>query len=176
MELPPRGIYTFVLLAVALSGCSSEKSTPTAALSNLSSASSVEPAAGVGNDGILRVRYPVAEGQTIREARILLNFELDGRNACYVYYTAAENAFLLIDDSGMKSNKAGSGATVIENSQCALDISRSSGRAENSGVDLTLALKFKPAFAGGKQVFLYAETSGGANTGLILRGSWNVTF
>ena len=175
MQLRPRAIYAIVLLAVGLSGCGSEKATPSA-LSNLSSASSVEPAAGVGNEGILRVQYPVAAGQTIREARVLLNFQLDGRNACYVYYTRAENAFLLIDDSGMKPNKAAAGATVIENSQCSLDISRSSARAESNGVTLNLALKFKPAFAGGKQVFLYAETSDGANTGLILRGSWNVTF
>ena len=168
-------MYTIVLLVVGLSGCGSEKSTP-AANPNLSSTSSVEPAAGVGNEGILRVRYPVAAGQTIREARVLVNSQLDGRNACYVYYPTAEKAFLLIDDSGTKSNQAAAGATVIENSQCSLDIPRSSARAESSGVTLTLALKFKPAFAGGKQIFLYAETSDGANTGLLSRGSWNVTF
>jgi hypothetical protein len=65
---------------------------------------------------------PGCRRPTIREARVLLNFQLDGRSARYVYYNAAENAFPLIDDSGMKSNKAGAGATVIENSQCALDV------------------------------------------------------
>lgn len=174
MERRPREILPIVLLAVGLSGCSSEKTNPAAAA--LSTLSSVEPSAGVGNQGILTVRYLVAAGQTIREARVLLNFQLDGRKACYVYYTRAENAFLLVDDSGMKSTKAADGATAIENSQCALDTSRSSARAERNGVTLTIDLKFKPAFAGGKQVFLYAETSGGTNTGLLSRGSWNVTF
>ena len=122
------------------------------------------------------MQYAVAAGQTIREARVLLNSQLDGRNACYVYYAAAEKAFLLINDSGTKSDKTPAGATMIENSQCSLDMSRTSASAESSRVTLTLALKFKPAFAGGKQIFLYAETSDGANTGLLPRGSWNVTF
>jgi len=168
-------MYTLVLLAAGLNGCSSEKSTPAAALSTLSPVGSVEPAAGGGSQGILTVRYPSAAGQMM-EARVLLNSQLDGRNACYVYYTRSENAFSLVDDSGMKSNNASAGATVLENSQCALDISHSSVRAESSGVTLTLALKFKAPFAGQKQVFLYSETSDGANTGLQPRGSWNVTF
>lgn len=122
------------------------------------------------------MQYPVGAGQTIQEARVLLNSQLDGRNACYVYYTVADQAFSLVDDSGTKSNKAAAGATMIENSQCSLDISRTSASAESSRVTLALALKFKPAFAGGKQIFLYAESSDGANTGLLPRGSWNVTF
>src|SRR5665213_648182 len=166
MERRPRGLYTIVLFAVGLSGCSSTVSSP----------SSVEPPAGTGSEGILTVRYPLTGGQTIPEARVLLNSQLDGRNACYVYYAQSENAFFLVDDSGMKSNKAAGGATALENSQCALDISHSSVRAESSGVTLILALKFKPPFAGEKQVFLYSETSDGANTGLLPRGSWNVTF
>jgi hypothetical protein len=168
--------YVIALLAAGLLGCGTEKPAPATAPVNPSFVSSIEPLEGAGNESILAARYTAPAGQTIRETRVLLNSELDGRNACYVYHSAVDNAFLLVDDSGVNARKAAPGGTKIENSQCALDLSRSSALTSNNILTLTLVLKFKPAFVGKKQVFLYDETSDGANSGLIPRGKWNVTF
>jgi hypothetical protein len=159
---------------MGLIGCSPKKPAPAAAPSNVNFTSSIEPATGVGSRGILTARYSVPVGHTIREARVLLNSELDGRNACYVYYSTV-SGFSLIDDSGMKA-KAGAGANMLENSQCTLDLSGSSAQPANGSITLTLVLKFKPAFVGTRHVFLYAETSDGANSGLISGGIWSVTL
>jgi hypothetical protein len=143
--------------------------------SNVNFESSVQPETGSGEAAVLTVRFSAPAGQTIREARVLANTYMDGRNGCYVYHERAENLFLLIDDSGMQARRAAPGATIIENSQCVLDLARSSSQPGESSLTLTLALRFKSAFAGKKQLFLYAETSE-LNSGLVARGSWDATF
>lgn len=165
----------FAVAVISLVSCSPKKPVPAATSSNVNFTSSIEPATGAGNQGILTARYSVPVGHTLREERVLLNSQLDGRNACYVYHSA-ENGFLLVDDSGMNSHPAGAGTNTLENSQCALDISRSSAQPGNGSITLILALKFKPAFVGTQNVFLYAETSDGANSGLRSGGIWSVTF
>lgn len=176
MRYDVRGLFWTFVFGIGLTGCGSEKPAPVSVASNLAVVSSIDPAAGSGNEGMLTAHLSTPAGKTIQEVRVLLSAELDGRNACYVYYSKTNSGFRLVDDSGTNSRGAGEGPKVIENSQCALDISRSSAQVDGSTVTLILSLKFKTAFVGKKQVFLYTETSDGGNSGLIPRGTWSVTF
>lgn len=170
--------YATFLLMLGGFGCSSEKpvQAPQTSAAGGSFSTSVDPSAGAGNEVILTARYQASARQTVTEVRVLLNATLDGSNACYVYHRLNSNEFLLIDDAGTSSRKAATGQTKIENSQCSLDVSRSSALISGPNVTLTLALRFKPVFVGARQVFLYAEALDGTNSGLKHSGTFSVTF
>ena len=138
-------------------------------------AMSVEPATGDGAEKTFVLRYKPGKSRTLREARILFNASLDGRGGCYVYYDRGRNSFLLVDDSGTSSTRLDPGsADFLANSQCRLDGSQSTVQENNGTLRIALALKFYSAFPGQKNVYLYAETEDGWNSGLQLRGDWSV--
>src|SRR5262249_34859207 len=76
--------------------------------------------------------------------------------------------------SGWFSATVGS-STTIQNSQCALDMGHSSVVSNGNTLTMTLAVTFTTAFSGGKHVYLYAASGGGANSGdWQSRGTWTV--
>jgi hypothetical protein len=62
---------------------------------------------------------------------------------------------------------------TLQNSQCAIAVGSSSKSDSGAALTLNLAMTFKAAFAGAKNVFMYA-TNGTQNSGWQDRGDWTV--
>jgi len=107
-----------------------------------------------------------------------------GKNACWVYYEPGTNTLWLRDDGQDRAlgplTPGGSPFGTaeergsVENTQCALHAAGS--LVSGSGTDLTVtyAISFKPAFAGQRSVFLYAQDLAWHGTGWQGRGVWSV--
>lgn len=158
-----------VVAVLPLIQCSS----PTPQTVPLSLAVSGQSKAGAKGSAVFTLKAKSVAA--IRELRLLVNAEIDGRNACYIYYLRESNSFALVNDSGAGSKVLPVGTPDrIENSQCAIDGGQSSVQAGEGGVQVTIAVEFRPAFAGKKQLFGYAEDSAGANTGIRKQRDWAV--
>ena len=134
---------------------------------------SVEPRTGKDRNAVFTLKArPAAQ---IRELRLMVNAELDGRNGCYIYFLNELKSLALVNDSGEGSKVLPLGNPGrIENSQCVIVGGKSGVESEGGELKLTLAIEFLPAFAGKKQVFGYAEDGTGAKTGITKQGEWEV--
>jgi hypothetical protein len=136
----------------------------------------VNPPGGRGPEAVFSVAYSSGGRSPARELRILVNSAVDGRNACYVYYSRAANTFALVKDEGSGTTSLAVGHPgVIENSQCSLDGTKSSVEIDANSAKAQVGLHFKPSFAGKKNIFAYVEDAAGSNTGFVPGGSWIVT-
>jgi hypothetical protein len=96
-------------------------------------------------------------------------------NACLVYYSVAANQISLAQDSGTAWMAAAPGAdTTLQNSQCSLNVAGTSVELNGNTLTLNLPMTFNPAFAGAKNIYMYAGDVSGANSGWQQRGTWTV--
>ena len=110
-----------------------------------------------------------------KEVRLLLNNEMDGRQACYVYYDRRQDSFRLVNDSGDGSTQLPRGeSATVENSQCVLLGRESTAHVSGHELFLPFAFHFKPSFLGNKSVYIYAEDAAGSRLDLRARGQWLV--
>ena len=65
-------------------------------------------------------------------------------------------------------------ATTIENSQCSLNVASSSALLSGNTFTLDLAMTFQAAYAGVKNIYMYAADVSGANSGWQQQGTWTV--
>jgi len=80
----------------------------------------------------------------------------------------------LLDDAGAVWQSAVPGtSTPLQNSQCSIDVSASSVTAVGNTLTLSLPITFTPAFAGAKNIYMYAA-SATSNSGWQDRGDWVV--
>lgn len=171
---------TACLAVIFLSGCGQQESkSDQATISGSANAPvvvSASPSSGRGMAQTFTAVFSHPSGaQSIREVRLLFNADLDGRNACYVYFDQDQKAFLLVNDAGTSSTTLPlSISSSVQNSQCQLDTSGSSVMQKANQLALQVALTFKPAFKGEKQLFLFAEDRNQHSTGLQPAGKWSV--
>ncbi len=96
-------------------------------------------------------------------------------NSCLLYYNAAANLINLAQDSGTAWLTANPGsATTLQNSQCSLNIGASSVTLNGNTLTLNLSMAFQPAYAGAKNIYLYAADVSGSNSGWQQLGTWIV--
>jgi hypothetical protein len=97
--------------------------------------------------------------------------------ACYLHYDRAGNTIQLSNDAGngwvgsLKPTLAG----TLQNSQCILDAGASSVFGSGNNLTLNLALTFKQAFAGTKNIYMQVQNVSSALTPWQARGTWIVT-
>jgi len=138
---------------------------------------SLAPKSGEGREqAFTLVAFNSNGANGLKSVRLLVNEGVDGRNACYVFYTPGDNRLLLTDNESTGSTAAQPGAdTILENSQCRLNAKTSSASAAGDTVTLTVSLGFQPSFAGTKHLFGYLEDNSGATTSFQDLGVWVVT-
>jgi glucose/arabinose dehydrogenase len=141
-------------------------------------ADSVTPNAGSGSSQSFAFQFSDTAGaMDLQQGWIWINasFASTLANTCLAYYTRATNTVSLIDDAGTMWMTAtlGSGGT-LQNSQCAIALGSSTTVLSGNALTLTLALTFKPAFSGAKNIFTYAQNGSGINSGWQTRGTWTV--
>lgn len=115
--------------------------------------------------------------QNLSVVRFLVNSVIRAPNAFYASYNQQLNRLYLINDAGnawLGGCIPGSGA-VIENSYAKLACSGSSAAGSGNNLTVTFAVTFKSAFAGTKNVYMYAWDDAGLGSTWIKKGTWSIT-
>jgi hypothetical protein len=141
------------------------------------SAASVTPSSGTGATQTFSLQYTDSVGATdLGTVWVWFNatFAASSANSCLLHYQRSTSTlFLLNDFQTWTAGALGSGGT-LQNSQCAVNLSASSVTTSGNTLMLNLAMIFKPAYAGVKNIYMYAASTGGASSGWQTRGTWNV--
>lgn len=129
---------------------------------------SVAPGRSIGSGQTYTFVFEDTNGwQNLGVVNILINDFLDGRNACYLAYSAPSDQLYVVNDAG-DALEAG-----LANSQCSV----TSVTAAGGGNTLTLSLDlvFSPGFAGDRVVYMAARSVGDVlNSGWKAKGSMTV--
>ena len=137
---------------------------------------SVTPSSGSGASQTFAFAFSDANGATdIQSAQMDINASLTAAGACYLYYSRASNQIQLANDGGSFGTALTLGtAGTLQNSQCILDAGASSVTPSGNTLTLNLALSFKPAFVGAKNIFMEAQNAT-LDSGWALKGSFTTT-
>jgi hypothetical protein len=101
---------------------------------------------------------------------MLFNTSVSFPNSCYIVYDRnAASITLLSDDALGSGSKLLGSTTVLQNSQCAIGLVSAS--ASGLSQIVTIAVTFKGAFGGLKNIYMYAS-EGALNTGWVQRGTY----
>jgi len=138
---------------------------------------SVSPNAGTGSTQSFVLAYSDLEGviADLKAARIRIQGV--GGPQCLIDYNAMTNRVRVMSDDLVTWSNAftpGTVKTINNNSQCSLDVGQSSAAPSGTGLALTLAITFKPAFAGAKIIDMRANSNVGSTTNWVNRGTWTV--
>jgi large repetitive protein len=107
-------------------------------------------------------------------AYMLINATVNWPGTCSTYYDRGANALWLLNDSAslwMGPVTPGA-ATTLQNSQCSLSVAGSSVSGSGNNLTINLALTFKAAFTGTKNVYMNAQDSGGLWSSWQQGGTW----
>jgi hypothetical protein len=139
-------------------------------------AASVSPASGSGASHTFTFVYTDSKGASdLASAQALIGSSISGVSSCYVWVTPGTGAIWLAGDAetwpaAMTLGTAG----MLQNSQCILNVGASSGALPGNTYTLNLALAFQNIYAGAKNVYGYASTQSGLNSGWQTVGTWTV--
>ena len=99
----------------------------------------------------------------------------DAADSCFLYYNVGANQIELLQDSGTTWLAATPGAaTMLQNSQCSLNVAGTSTARNGNTLTLNVAMTFLPAYAGARNIYMYATDISGATSGWQQEGAWNV--
>ena len=141
----------------------------------LPSAVSVTPGSGGGSSQTFSFVYSDPSGYSaISYAEVLINSGNTPANGCQIQYRAP-NAVYLANDAGTAWLGPVNVRTIsaLQNSQCSINPASSSVSGSGKNLTLNLAVSFKPAFAGAKNIYLQANDANGGS-GWQQLGSWIV--
>ena len=138
---------------------------------------SVSPASGNGSNQTFAFQFSDGNGSTsISSVQLLVNATLSGTNACFVYFYPQSNQLYLANDSQSAYSNGALGTSVsLQNSQCSLNLASSSASGSGNNLNVSLAVNFKPAFAGAKSLYAYALDAGGPSSGWQTLGTYTVS-
>jgi len=136
----------------------------------------VTPSGGTGATQLFALQYSDSLGATdLRSVAVLFSASLGASsNHCIVNYDRGAGTLYLKNDSGtwwMPASLGGSG--TLQNSQCAIALGGSGVSTSGTALTLNLAMSFKAAYAGTKNIYMYAAGSS-ADSGWQARGTWTV--
>jgi hypothetical protein len=131
------------------------------------------PSSGSGASQTFSAQYTNPGGaSTFTSAFLLINSGFAAQNSCYVSYLPASNGLYLLSDTSAWTGPITPGSSgVLQNNECVLNASGSGAAVSGTTLTLNVSLTFKPAFAGGKTVFIFAYTPS-ADTGFQVGGTW----
>jgi hypothetical protein len=139
------------------------------------SAVSVTPNSGSGSPQTFMFAYTDPAGAAdITLAQMDISATLAVNGACYLYYVPSLNEIYLASDTGVWQGPLPLGvAGTLQNSQCTVDAGASSALASGNNLTVSLAVSFKPAYSGAKNV--YTEVGSSTRTTAWTQvGTWTV--
>ena len=135
---------------------------------------SVAPATGGGGQATFRVTLSRPTGAPPPHLiGLLLNADMRGDNACYVFRNVEAKETLLVNDSGVGSKEMGKSPS-ISNKQCTVSAAGTTSSLTATTADIQFDVRFQPGFNGQKKIFLIAQDANGAGPGLQQAGEWTV--
>lgn len=145
----------------------------------LPSTDSASPSAGTGS-GVFTFTYSDPNGvSTLQNLNVLINFALDGSNACYFGYNRPGGVILLVPNNGdgsfatfMPVPSAG----TLANSQCQINGAGTTVQEVGNSLILTVNLSFQPTFTGRKAIYMAASDTLNANSGWQAMGQRTLPF
>jgi uncharacterized repeat protein (TIGR01451 family) len=137
----------------------------------------VTPNSGTGAAQVFSFQFSDPSGANdLATVSALFNSTPSVPNGCAVTYNRAQNTLALMADAGtIPTTSITPGSGSQQNSQCILSGTGSSVTAAGTLLTLNLALTFTGAFNGTQNIYLYAQSAGGANTGWQKCGTWTGT-
>ena len=142
------------------------------------SAVSVSPSSGASLTQVFTLVYAAPSGfSNLSDVRVLFSRGVDALNACYVRYDPEHDALRLADDDAAQWSEIGlKSGDSTENSQCRITAAGSSASGDGARLTLRLALTFKRAFGGQKNIYLFATERQGLAIGPRRKGTWVVPY
>ncbi len=141
-------------------------------------ANSVTPSSGSTASQSFALQYSDPAGATsLQSVWVYFNTTLanPASNSCLLYYNVAANQINLIQDSGTAWFTATPGAArTLQSSQCSLNVAASSVVISGNTLTLNLAMTFAAAYAGAKNIYMYAADTSGSNSGWQTLGTWTI--
>jgi hypothetical protein len=137
---------------------------------------SVTPSSGSAASQGFALQYSDTAGAaSLQTVWVYFNSSLanPATNTCLLYYNVAANLINLAQDSGSTWVTATPGsATTLQNSQCSLNVAGTSVVRNGNTLTLNLPMTFQPAYAGAKNIYLYAADVSGSSSGWQQLGTW----
>src|SRR4029434_9125454 len=100
---------------------------------------------------------------------------LGGTNSCMVRYDRAAATLSLRDDAGVwQTPRPCALGGMQQNTYCRVDFAASSASLSGQTLTLNVAMSFKVAYDGTKNIYAYASTNTGAITDWQVAGTWTV--
>jgi len=119
--------------------------------------------------------FDVNGASDIRRAQVIFNASQSPVAACDVIYHPAANTLALYQEPTWSPALVVGTVATLQNNQCTLNVGNSSVVSNGADLTLNLALTFNTAWAGSKNIYLFADDLGGLNTGgWQLRGTYRV--
>ena len=173
-------VYLFAL-SIAIAGCSRQPASPGSSETPVATTPAVPaitvtatPSAGRGAERVFEIKALTRPGTGLPSlVGLLINSTMNGANGCYLYGAVANSKMMLVNDNGT-GTKPLTGASIANN-QCELVQDQSSVSASGSDVIVKAHVRFKPAFAGPKKLYVVAYDERQATDGLRPAGQWEVT-
>jgi hypothetical protein len=139
------------------------------------SAVSVTPSSGSLANQSFALQYSDTAGVgNLQLGYVWFNTNLiNAGNSCILYYQPSGNQLNLLNDAAT-AWLATTGATTLQNSQCSVTVGATTVVLNGNTLTLNLAMTFKPAYAGAKNVYMFASDASGSNSGWQQRGTWTV--
>ena len=137
---------------------------------------SISPNSGTGASQTFTAAFSDGNGfADLATMSILVNTSASAVNGCYVIYYRSSNAMYLVNDAGtaVLGPLTPGGTGTVQNGQCTLTASTSSASGSGNSFSFSASLTFLAAFAGPKNMYLYATDSTGANSGFSSLGTWS---
>ena len=136
---------------------------------------SVSPNSGSGSAQTFTFTFSDSSGASnIASTQMDIGSTLAVTQSCFFYYAVGSNSLYLEDDTGVSHTPLTLGsAGTAQNSQCAINAAASSVTLSGNTLRVSLALSFQPAYAGAKNVYLFAHNASG-NSGWAQLGAWTV--
>lgn len=137
----------------------------------------VMPNASRGWAQTFEVRYPIPAGTAnLAGGYILFANQVDGRNACWVYYERLTDRIWLASNNTntwrhipMRSSRR------LGNRQCVVYARGSSARTQNGSLVVALKLRFRRSFRGTKTIYLLGDAGNGQEADYQAAGTWTVS-
>jgi hypothetical protein len=134
---------------------------------------SVSPNAGTGSAQTFTFLYSdTVIASNLSNVALLFNTSVNAAGACYVVYSISSSSVALISDSGVGSSSLPLGSSsTLQNSQCV--IGTTSASVSGLSLTFTVAITFKGAFNGAKNIYMEDSTAS-LNSGFVQMGTYTV--
>jgi uncharacterized repeat protein (TIGR01451 family) len=130
-----------------------------------------------GTNGVFSLQFFDGSGNAdVNRVQFVVNDYLRGFRSCLAYYTATADVMYLLDDVGgrwLGPIPFGSSG-VLTNSQCSLDMSKSTRSRSGNSLMLNLYFTFNPGFVGAKNIFTEVMNNSGQSQGWQTVGGYTV--